>query len=428
MRDLFVLLIFLSFGRGVACQSVYNVRETLYLPERAAAGVIYTKLPLDVEGQSVSQLRFSEQPAGGQENAYRWEVDPIRPRDSLHLSYRVRVTSTPAWDPDNSAMTDGAINWPPLEEGTVALQYALPPLVREDIDKTEFGTLEPGDTTVEAVNRLIRRLGRRVKTVRNPEAFDYDRPLLEDVYRRSTTARRKHLLLSLALQYLDLPHRVVAGKVLSYGEVRENELWVEIPVGGRWFRVYYGDGVDRSEWGPPLEADQFLACSFDWRDYTLEVVSAPGEPFIETTLWGEYSNVVLDFWTAKDEALGRKQYARAVTYLDSILQYSPQSVVTIAEIGLVYTQAGRPEEGLPYLQRAFQLSSTSEDRSTAMLQMAKYFSLQDQTEEALKALAQAYRPSPIDLSVIFSDVRFQNLARLDRLEQRLTAYLQSAGD
>ncbi|MCP9237691.1 lipopolysaccharide assembly protein LapB [Lewinella sp. JB7] len=423
------LLLLLSCVAPLVGQTVYNVRETLHLPAgvSASGAVIYGKLPLAADGQSVTNVRFSTPPDPSPDpaapNTLRWSLDRVT--DSLRMAYRVALSPRPAWDPDSVSHHRAPIAWPPVGEGGVDRVYALPPLIREDVAKTEFGSIEPEDTTVADVDRLIRRLNRRIKTVRDPASFDYGRPLLEDVYRRNTTARRKHLLLSLALQILELPHRVVAGKVLSYDEVRENELWVEIPVAGRWYRVYYGDGIDRGDWLPPNEPDRFLACSYDWRDYTLEVVSAPGAPYVPTTLDATYTNVVLDFWTAKDAALGRKQYARAISLLDSVLTYLPRSVATISEIGLVYTEAGRPADGLPFLERALQLAITPDDRGMVMVQLAKYYSLLEDAEASLRALAKAYRLSTIDLSVIFADPRFRYLARQDRLEQRLSAYLRA---
>ncbi|PHK97098.1 hypothetical protein CGL56_17620 [Neolewinella marina] len=404
-------------------QAVYSVRETLLLPDGVTleGAAVYARLPLSGSGQVVSHVLFSSSPADGSGNSYRWDLDRLPQTDSLRFSYRVSLAPTPAWNRDSlDQHPRPAFTWPDTDDGP----YVLPPLVREDVGKTEFSTLTPGDTSLADVDRLIRRLDRRVRTVRSAEGFDYSQPLLEDLFRRRTTARRKHLLLSLGLQHLELPHRVVAGKVLSYGEVRENELWVEIPVNGRWYRVYYGDGIDRREWGEPAEPDRFLACSYDWRDFTLEVVNAPGMPPVPTTLSGEYSNVVVDFWVAKDEALARQRYAQALVYLDSVLTYLPRSVVAISEVGLVYTQAGRPDDGLPFLQQALRLAATPADQSLAMVQMAKYFSLQRQAEESLQALARAYRLTPVDLSVIYTDPRFQYLARQGNLEQRLSAYVR----
>ncbi|THH36547.1 tetratricopeptide repeat protein [Neolewinella litorea] len=428
MRIVVVLLLTLFFAASLPGQSVYSVRETLYLPDGVPVteATLYARLPRNNDRQTVSQVVLSQPPAArpgrGEQGAYRWNLNRLTEADSLHFSYRVQVDPVPAWDGDSLLQGPAkSFAWPADRSDE---PYIIPPLNREDARQTELSTLNASDTTVADVDRLVRRLGRRVKTVRSTDEFDYGQPLLADLYRRRTTPRRKHLLLSLALQYLDVPHRVVSGKVLSYGEVRENEVWVEIPVDGKWYRVYYGDGVDRSEWGAPTDPDLFLACTFDWRDYTLEVVSAVDGPPVPTTLSGEYSNVVLDFWIAKDEALARKRYSQALVHLDSVLTYLPRSVVAVSEVGLVYAQAGRPQDGIEYLQRAMGMAVTPADKSLALVQMAKYYSLQERAEESLQALARAYRITPIDLSVIYTDPRFQFLARQGNLEARLSAYLR----
>ncbi len=428
MRLICLLLFCCCLAGPAFTQSIYNVRETLLVPGGvpASGGTIYARLPLTTGGQVVSEVLFSAAAEGSATEGYRWSIRQLTEGDSLRFSYRVKVNPVPAWEADSVLSgPDPDIAWLPVTDAIDAGPYILPPLVRADVEKTELRTLTPADTTVEAIDRLIRRMGRRVKNVRSTDNFDFAQPLLQDLYQRQTTPQRKHLLLSLALQYLDVPHRVVAGKVLSYGEVRENELWVEIPVGDRWRRVYYGDGIDRSDWGTPDEPDQFLACAYDWRALTLEVVSPPGNPPIPTTLTGRYTNLIVDFWVAKDQALGRKRYAQAVSYLDSVLNYLPRSVVAISELGLVYTEAGRAEEGLKYLQQAIQLAATPADQSTAQLQLGKYYSMQRQAEESLQAVARAYIYSPLDLSVIYTDSRFQYLAQQRNLEFRLNAAVEA---
>ena len=428
MRHLLFLLTlcFLCPISDGVTQQVYTVTETLLVPDGAQTegAMCYAKLPREADGQEVSNIMISVPPQRGEGEDLSWTMDALAVSDSLRISYRVKVAPIAFWYLDSlETRQERNYTWPDLAPGEVVSPYVLPPLVREDVNKTELRNLNPADTSLADLDRLIRRLGRRVKLVRSEDNFDYTQPLLEDLYRRLTTPRRKHLLLSLSLQYLGVPHRVVAGKVLSYGEVRENELWVEIPVGGRYYRVYYGDGVDRSEWMPPEEADQFLACSFDWRDYTFEVISAPGAPTVATTLVSGYQNVVMELWEKKDEALARKRYAQAVAYLDSVLVYMPRSVIAVSEIGLVYAQAGRPEDGLKYIEGARNMAATLQDKSMVELQLAKYYSLLRQPEESLRALARAYRYAPLDLSVIYSDPRFDFLSKQRNLEQRLSTYL-----
>ncbi len=432
MRPFFLYFLSISLlgTSGINAQSVYSVTETLMLPKDATAtgAMIYARLPLTAGGQVLSQEMYSLNPLTIGPEGISWTGESLAAADSLRLNYRVRVAPISTWFSDSLlALPAPTFSWPPPAPGEPDAPYVLPPLVREDIGKTELRNLDPGENSLDDVDRVIRRLGRRVKLARNSEDFDYGQPLLQDLYRRLSTPRRKHLLLSLTLQYLGVPHRVVSGKILSYGEVLENELWVEIPVSGRYYRVYYGDGIDRSEWGPPEDPDRFLACSFDWRDFTLEVVSAVGAPPVPTTLVGRYQNVVLEFWEKKDEALGRKRYGQAVAFLDSVLTYMPNSVITVSEIGLVYAEAGRPEDGMKYLEAAQKLAVTLQDRSTAQLQLARYYSMLQQPEESLQALARAYRYAPIDLSVIYTDPRLSNLAKLRGLEQRLNAYLRDEG-
>ncbi len=413
----------LTFG-----QAVYNVRETLIMPDGvpATGGTIYARLPLNTGGQEVSQDSFSVSPQGSLEEGFQWSMDQLRTGDSLRFSYRVRIAPILDWNGDSLLAQPGlSIAWLPTADAVDAGPYILPPLVRADTEKTDLRTLSPADTTVEEIDRLIRRMGRRIKIVRSLDRFDYGQPLLQDLYQRQTTPPRKHLLLSLALQYLDVPHRVVAGKVLSYGEVRENELWIEIPVGDRWWRVYYGDGTDRSEWGAPDEPDRFLTCAYDWRALTLEVVSSPGSPPIPSVLTGRYDNLIVEFWVKKDQALSRKRYAQAVGYLDSMLTYLPGSVIAISEIGLVYTEAGRAEEGLKYLQEGLRLAANPLDRGTALFQFAKYYSLQRQPDAAVQALARAYTLASFDLSVIYTDPRFQYLSKQPNIDSWIWTTVQS---
>ncbi len=392
--------------------------------------MIFFKMPLEEDGQIVSQQRFSATPtttsAEGGKQGYAWRADEIGDGDTLKVSYRVRPAFIPPWT--ESAMDTLArpfFAWPEIAEGEEVAPYLLPPLVREDIAKTEFNTLDPADTTIRDIDRLIGRLDSRIVTVRDVEKFDYTQPLLEDVFHRRTTPRRKHLLLSLALQYLDIPHRVVAGKVISYGEVLENELWVELPVAGRWYRVYYGDGVDRREWMPRENPDIFLACSYDWRDLTLEIVSAAGAPPLPSLLFTDASNLLLKFWDLKNEALLARRYSRALSMMDSVLVFMPQSVTAVTEKGLVLAEAGRPADGLPFLQLGLQLADTPADQSFALVQLAKFHSLQGKGEEAVETLVRAQQIAPFNFAVVYNDHRFRYLAQQPLLMQQLQRALRS---
>ncbi|MGB3800848.1 MAG: tetratricopeptide repeat protein [Lewinella sp.] len=395
-----------------------------------SGAMIFLKLPLPENGQRIGRTSFSAPPTTspppGETREYTWRGDEIGDNDSLEVTYLVTTVAKPAWTKTVvDSLRGQSIAWPPVPAGETVEPYILPPLVREDIGRTEFSTLDRADTSVQDIDRLIRRLDRRVSTVRDPENFDESQPLLEDVYRRRTTAIRKHLLLSLALQYLEVPHRVVAGKILSYGEVLENQIWVDIPVAGNWYRVYYGDGVDRSDWLPPDTPDLFLACSYDWRDLTLEVISAPGAPPIPSILFTSAENLLFYFWDRKNTALEKGEYAKAAAMIDSLLQYTPNSVTAITEKGLILTQAGRPQDGLPYFQIGMRKAETPADQSFGMVQLAKFFSLQQNGEEAVKALVRAYQVDPWAQSILYEDPRFNWLTQQRSLMNQLNRALQN---
>ena len=434
MRFLLVstlLLLLTGTFLSAQVQTVYAIEETLKLAERVPRqnAMVYLKLPLPTEGQKVSVLKYSgtpvSLPAESGPREYAWRADEVGDHDSLHVTYRILSSGIPPLTQEViDSMGDQAFAWPPLPKGSVQEPYVLPPLIVEDLQKTEFSTIDRADTTLEDVSRLINRLDRRILTIRDLDNFDYARPLLEDVYRRRTTPRRKHLLLSLALQYLDIPHRLVSGKIASYGEVRENELWLEAALAGRWYRVYYGDGVDRSEWGEPLDPDAYLACSYDYRDMTLAVVNAAGTPPVPSILTTQAKNIIVDFWDRKNEALLAKNYAKAVTQLDSILRYLPDNIATLTEKGLVLAEAGRSEEGMPYLQHGIRTADNDLDRSLAMVQLAKLFALQRRGEEAVKALVRAYQISPVDLSILYNDYRFRWFSRQSKWMRQLEQAVQ----
>ena len=424
------MCLFAAANLRAQVQTVYAIEETLKLAERVPRqnAMVYLKLPLQTGGQAVSLLRYSgtpvSLPAETGPREYAWRADEVGESDSLHVTYRIKSSGIPPLTAEVvDSMGSQHFAWPPLPEGAVQEPYVLPPLIVEDLRKTEFSTIDRADTSLEDISRLINRLDRRILTVRDLDNFDFARPLLEDVYRRRTTPRRKHLLLSLALQYLDIPHRLVAGKIASYGEVRENELWLELALAGRWYRVYYGDGVDRSEWGEPLDPDAYLACSFDYRDMTLEVVNAPGTPPVPSILSTQAKNIIVDFWDRKNEALLAKSYAKAVSLLDSVLMYLPDNIAALTEKGLVLTEAGRSEEGMPYLQHGIRIADNDRDRSFAMVQLAKLYALQRRGEDTMKALVRAYQISPVDLTVLY-DHRFRWFNRQTKLIRQLKQSIQ----
>ena len=413
MRPFLTLILTCFFLFPLAAQSVFAVEEILKLAERVsrADAMIYYKLPLDRDGVTVSHLKFSAPPAmapaGEGKREYAWKADDLNGHDSLRIAYRATMNTVPVWDEEEIRSKGGGFAWPAAATGP----YALPPLDLENLVKTEFSTLEKGDTSLADIDRLINRLDKRIVTLEDAEALDPRQPLLEDVYRRRTTPRRKHLLLSLALQYLEIPHRLVAGKTVRYGEVYENELWLEIPVGGQFYRVYYGDGIDRSAWGDPIDPDLYLACSYDYRDYTLEVVNAPGKPPVPSLLFTNSKNLLIDFWDKKDEALGKKQYSRAVAYMDSLLVYMPGNAIGVTEKGLILTEAGRAEEGLKYLQYALKNATKAEDRSYALQQIAKYHILENRNGEAVNTLVRAYQVAPYNTEMFYTDYRFNKMVR-----------------
>ena len=418
----FLTLIVLS---PLPAQSVYAVEEILKLGERVArdGAMIYYKLPLDRDGVKVSVTDFSAPPemvpAIEGKREFAWEADNLNGHDSLRIAYRVTMNAVPAWNLEAIRNAGVGFSWPADASGP----YALPPLDLDNLSKTDFSTLEKSDTGLVDIDRLITRLDRRIVTLEDAEQLDPRRPLLEDVYRRRTSPRRKHLLLSLALQYLEIPHRLVAGKTIRYGEVYENELWLEIPVGGKFYRVYYGDNVDRSDWGEAVDPDMFLACSYDYRDYTLEVVNAPGKPPVPSILFTNSQNLLIEFWDKKNEALTAKRYGRAVGYVDSLLVYLPGSVTGITEKGLILAEAGRPEEGIGYLQHGLNSATKVEDKTFALVQLAKYYTLLGKNDEAVGALVRAYQVSRFDTNVLYTDYRFGKLvsdqASMRKLERTL---------
>ncbi len=411
-------------------QASFVVEEKLKFGPRVSrtGAMIFLKLPLEEPGQRTIDISFStpplNAPAPREPQEYTWRGDGIGTGDTLQATYKIIAAPKPAWTDDLlDSLRGKSIGWPALAPGEEVEPYILPPLVREDIGRTEFSTLNRADTSLADINRLIRRLDRRIVTVRDPENFDQAQPLLEDVYRRRTTATRKHLLLSLALQYIEVPHRVVAGKILSYGEVIENQIWVEVPVGGSWYRVFYGDGVDRSEWMPPETSDLFLACSYDWRDLTLEVLSAAGAPPIPSILFTSAESLLFYFWDRKNVALERGQFRRAEAMIDSLLMYTPNSVTAITEKGLILAQAGRPQDGIAYLQLGIRKAELPSEQSFALMQLARYFSLQHNGDDALQAVIRAWQIEPFDRAVLLQDPRFKWLYQQRALMNKLRAVL-----
>jgi tetratricopeptide (TPR) repeat protein len=268
-----------------------------------------------------------------------------------------------------------------------------------DLKKSALGDAAAKRDTVTTVNEILRRL-RRVKPVRDPERFNLEQPVLEDFYRRQTTPRRLHLLLSMALQYHDIPHRLVAGKILRFETVLENQLWLEVFAGGRWSRIHMVE--EDNEYVSDNEV--YVSCSYDFRDFTFEVFGSG-----QVDWDSRYRETLLDFWDKKDTALVEKDYELAIGYLDSMLYYAPKMLVAVAEKGLVIIEAGRPVEGMKYLQFAINNAKTDADRATAYLQLGKYYSMTGNKQEAVKALTRAGRLANLSIQAIYNDHRFKTL-------------------
>ena len=382
-------------------QVILDITETIYFTPGTPRTDYYVGLstPLTSPRQAVDAITLSPAPTAVLEDSsfFEWQTPTT---DSVHLTYRIVANPLPEWG-STPTRTDT------LRDTAESASYVLPPLPREEVGKTALGKAAREDATA-TVERLLKIL-RRTKVVRDPENFNLAQPLLEDFYRRQTTPRRKHELLSLGLQYHGIPHRLVSGKVLRFGMVLENQLWAEVQVAGRWNRIDLAEGDDYLR-----ENSVYLSCSYDYRNFSFTVLGP------EVVDWrGEYQETLLKLWDAKDRALAQEDYPLALSYLDTVLQYAPDLLVAVAEKGLVIVQAGDTLAGMKYLQYALNMAKKVDDKATAYLQLAKYYALIDDTEQAMQALARSNTFAPITLQVVYNDPRFAPLLEKTKTLRRL---------
>ena len=382
-------------------QIVLDVTETIYFTPGTPRTDYYVGLstPLASPRQAVNAITLSPAPTAVLEDSsfFEWQTPTT---DSVHLTYRIVATPLPEWGSPPAA-TDT------VRETDDLISYVLPPLPRIEVGKTALGKAAREDARA-TVERLLKVL-RRTKVVRDPENFNLAQPLLEDFFRGQTTPRRKHELLSLGLQYHGIPHRLVSGKVLRFGTVLENQFWAEVQVAGRWSRI---DLAERDDY--LRENSVYLSCSYDYRNFSFTVLGP------EVVDWrGEYQETLLKLWGAKDRALAKEDYALALSYLDTVLQYAPNLLVAVAEKGLVIVQAGDTLTGMKYLQYALNNAKKDDDKATAYLQLAKYYVLIDDTEQAMQAIARSNTFAPITLQVVYNDPRFTPLLKNAKLLRQL---------
>ena len=382
-------------------QLILDVTETIYFTPGTARTDYYVGLstPLASPRQAVDAITLSPAPTAVLEDSsfFEWQTPTT---DSVHLTYRIVATPLPEWG-STPTTTDT------LREMADAASYVLPPLPREEVGKTALGKAARENATA-TVERLLKVL-RRTKVVRDPENFNLAQPLLEDLFRRQTTPRRKHELLSLGLQYLGIPHRLVSGKVLRFGTVLENQLWAEVQVNNRWSRIDLAEHDDYLR-----ENSVYLSCSYDYRNFSFTVLGP------EVVDWrGEYEETLLKLWAAKDRALAKEDYPLAISYLDTVLKYAPELLVAVAEKGLVIVQAGDTLTGMKYLQYVLNSAKEDDDKAMAYLQLAKYYALTEQTDQALQALAKSNSFAPFTLQVVYNDLRFTPLLEDPKVLRRL---------
>ncbi len=382
-------------------QLVLDVTETIYLTPGTPRSGYYVGLstPLASLRQAVDAITLSPAPTAVLEDSsfFEWQTPTT---DSVHLTYRIVTNPLPEWG-SRPTTTDT------IRETADLASYVLPALPREEVGKTALGKAARENVTA-TVERLLKIL-RRTKVVRDADNFNLAQPLLEDLFRRQTTPRRKHELLSLGLQYHGIPHRLVSGKVLRFGTVLENQLWAEVQVNNRWSRI---DLAERDDY--LRENSVYLSCSYDYRNFSFTVLGP------EVVDWrGEYEETLLKLWDAKDRALAKEDYPLAISYLDTVLRYAPKLLVAVAEKGLVIVQAGDTLGGMKYLQYVLNNATQNDDKATAYLQLAKYYALTDDTDQALQALARSNTFVPITLQVIYNDLRFARLLNNVKILRRL---------
>ena len=392
------LLVSIGHLPGLAAQDIRSVTQTIVLGKEADRLEPFVRLllPLQDSRTTVAGFDASIPPSGvdkqNGEVTLAWDEASLRDRDSLIITYRLLSRSIPAWPLGDRSLLDSVV--------AGSTDYPLPTLSRDDFARTRYAGLRE-ERRGKMVDEIVTTLFRRILITDDPEAFDLTQPLLQDMHRRLTTERRYPLLVSLTLQYYNIAHRLVTGKIIADGEIFENQLWIDVRVGEGWRRLPTSVNPDYLAYS---ESFQFLPCSYDYRRFTFELFGMPTAEWRMTA-----QSLLLDFWDKKNEALVAKQYPRALAMLDSMLVYAPTMLTVISERGLVLTEAGHPTEGLRYLQYAMKEASKPTDKSQSMLQMARYYALTDDFPQAVRAVREANLIVPLDPDLVYTDLRFRKL-------------------
>ena len=390
-----------------AQRQLIDVTQVLEVGHLSPGSRVHLRLPLEngsqqlVSCQSGQAGRLLTDAAGFR--SYEWTIGAAT-GDTLRLDYRLVLGG-------KTKQPTGA-----------AADYALPPIPNQ-FARSGLSAIRAEEDTVATITRILRHLRRRVRVTPNPQRFDYRQSLLQDYHQRLSTTDRRHLLLSLALQDHGIPHRMVAGKWLADGTVYENQLWVEAWVQGIWLRLdLLPNELQRAvKEGASIG---YLVSTYDWRDASLVAVT-PGGQSTGVPYASGYSNVVDYFYYKKDVALEQRKYAEAVTFMDSILNYLPGDTDAVGEKGVIYAQAGRPEEGIRYLQYGIRNARTRRDSAAALIHFAKYYSLTGELALAYQALERSHKLVPVQL-VLFYDPRLERLLESKDYHDRLQAIIYAS--
>ena len=400
----YITLLFVLLSAALPGQEVIDITEVLEVSAVTEQdGQVRLLLPLALPHQRILSLTTS---AAGEEiqtvsqRGYQWDLGRVR-TDTVRVDYRILLT------PDS---VDG-----PRQPG----QYALPPrpprFAQSGLSRTVW---EPGDT-LATINRITKRLARRVKATDRPERFDYGQSLLQDYHQRLSTTDRRHLLLSFALQEHGITHRLVAGKWLTDGLVFENQLWVEAYVQQQWVRLVLLPKSISNAITNEGATITYLVCTYDWRDATLSGRGATGQP-LAVPYASNFSNVLDYFWYQHGEAMEAGTYDRAISYMDSVLAYQPSDPAAVGEKGILYTQAGNPQEGLRYLQYGLASAESKADSATALVHFAKYYTLMGNLDRAYETIVRANELGTLPLEV-FYDPRLSALLNNRKYIRQLNA-------
>ena len=206
----FFLLLLVATPAWLSGQEVQQVREWIKPGPAANQREAFVRIafPLGVDSQRIQRIDASVTPTQlidlPGEHAYIWEGETLRDVDSLLLTYVYTADSSGRWQFDRERLGDSLRT---LRPG----RYPLPEVSRSDFERTPYAGLRETDRA-RIVDRILRTFERRVKVTNEPAKFDLGQPLLQDLHRRLTTERRFAQLLSLALQYYGIDHRLVSGR------------------------------------------------------------------------------------------------------------------------------------------------------------------------------------------------------------------------